>query len=80
MVRRRFPFNLPPEVAEGGTLVFEAGEDMHNIVITIIDDDIHEKDEDFFVDLKNPTSTGKSAQLPRLEINDCSVREIHEMY
>ena len=51
-------------MAQTGELVFESGEDMHNIVIQIIDDDIHEKDEDFFVDLRNPTSTGKSAQLP----------------
>jgi solute carrier family 8 (sodium/calcium exchanger) len=42
-----------------GDLIFEAGEMEAIIEIPIIDDDSHEPDEDFFIDLTNPVCKGK---------------------
>merc|ERR1719398_372011 len=41
-----------------GDLIFEAGECEGVIKIPIVDDDAHEPDEDFFIDLSEPTCKG----------------------
>jgi solute carrier family 8 (sodium/calcium exchanger) len=46
-------------IAAEGELVFKPGEHTQQIDIVIIDDDRHEPDEDFFIDLSEPTSAGK---------------------
>jgi solute carrier family 8 (sodium/calcium exchanger) len=46
-----------------GDLIFQQGEVEAIIEIPIIDDDSHEPDEDFFIDLSNPSSKGLPIKL-----------------
>jgi solute carrier family 8 (sodium/calcium exchanger) len=46
-----------------GELVFEAGEESKTIAITIIDDDYHEPDEDFFIDLMECSTASGTCRL-----------------
>jgi len=43
-----------------GTLIFQPGETQRHIEISIIDDDVFEEDEHFFVNLSNARNEGDS--------------------
>nr|AKN21455.1 slc8a-1 [Schmidtea mediterranea] len=56
-------------IATSGVVLFQSGEDQKPIEISIIDDDIFEADEHFFINLKSPravTQDGKKVSINQL--------------
>merc|ERR1719193_1908686 len=56
-----------------GTLIFSKGEDLKTIDIVILEDDLVEPDEKFYVVLKNPCSMDQKSQVKLGKINICDI-------